>query len=119
RLVHLRLDLLAELELVVLQELRDVGAQLARLRVNDLVLFLDTDGERRRVHGWFGFLPLAASRGYLSSNKNVGTVEPQPAVTFNSASVEMRVKHPSIVAPKATNGSVSSMRSIRCSLPPS
>jgi hypothetical protein len=49
-LVQLGLDL-AQHQVVVVQDLGDVGAQLPRLRVDDLVLFLDPDGERRRLHG--------------------------------------------------------------------
>src|SRR3954468_4492490 len=50
RLVQLRLDLLLEDEPARLQDLRDVRAQLARDRIDDLVFFLDADGERRWFH---------------------------------------------------------------------
>jgi hypothetical protein len=66
--VQLRLDL-AQDQLVLLQDLRDVGAQLARLRIDDLVLFLDADGQGRR-------LSCDLLRG---STTNVARLEPPPA----------------------------------------
>jgi hypothetical protein len=48
-LVQFRLDL-AEHQVVFLQNLRDIRAQLARFRVDDLVLFFDADGETGRIH---------------------------------------------------------------------
>ena len=50
RLVQFGLDLLAEDELALLEDLRDVRLQLPRLRVDDLVLFLDPDRQRRGLH---------------------------------------------------------------------
>ena len=49
-LVQLRLHLLPEDELVRVQDLGDVGGELPRLGVDDLVLLLDPDRERRRLH---------------------------------------------------------------------
>ena len=43
RLDHLGLDLLAEQHLALFEHLRDVRAQLARLRVDDLKLLLDAE----------------------------------------------------------------------------
>src|SRR2546430_102828 len=54
---------------------------------------------------------VTAHRG---SARNVGTVEPPPAVTLTSASVEMRVRHPCMNEPNATYGFVSSIRSMTC-----
>ena len=48
--------------------------------------------------------------GQRPSIKNVGTVLPPPALTFNNASVEIRVRQPCMWAPKATNGLVSNIR---------
>ena len=45
RLVQFCLDLLAQDQPPLVQDLRDVGPQLARLRIDDLVLFLDADGQ--------------------------------------------------------------------------
>src|SRR6266404_1508883 len=45
RLNHLRLDLLAENHLAFVEELRHVRTQLARLRIDDLKLFLNTKCE--------------------------------------------------------------------------
>ena len=47
RLVHLRLDALLEEEPALLEDLLDVGAQLARLRIDDLELLLDAEREGR------------------------------------------------------------------------
>jgi hypothetical protein len=44
RLVQFRLDLPHD-DVISLENLRDVRLQFARLRVDDLVLFLDADGE--------------------------------------------------------------------------
>ena len=49
RLVHLGLDPLLEHALALLEHLLDVGAQLPRLRVDDLELFLDAEGEGRAL----------------------------------------------------------------------
>src|SRR5689334_6878839 len=49
RLMQLRLDLL-EHEMVALEDLGDVGAKLAGLGIDDLVLFFDTQRERWRLH---------------------------------------------------------------------
>ena len=51
RVVHLPLDLVLEPLLPLGEELLDVRFQLARLRVDDLELFLDAEGEGRRWHG--------------------------------------------------------------------
>ncbi len=48
-LVQLGLDLLQE-AVVRLQDLGDVGGQLSGLRIDDLILFLDPEGERRGLH---------------------------------------------------------------------
>ena len=47
RLMHLRLDLLAEDHPPLVDHLGDVRAQLARLRVDDLKLFFDSEREVR------------------------------------------------------------------------
>ncbi len=52
-LVQLRLHLTQD-QVVVLEDLGDVRAQLPRLRIDDLVLFLDPDGQRRWLHGFSG-----------------------------------------------------------------
>src|SRR5258705_10996099 len=50
RLVQLGLDLLVQDELTLLEHLRNVRAQLSRLRVDDLIFFLDADRQGWRVH---------------------------------------------------------------------
>ena len=52
RLVQLGLDLLAEDELALFEDLRDVRLQLPGRGVDDLVLFLDAERQRRRLHGF-------------------------------------------------------------------
>src|SRR4051812_943840 len=102
RLVQLRLDL-CQHEMIATQDLRDVGLQLARLRIDDLILFLDSEGERRRLH-----------RG---STMKVGVCDPPPAVTLTSAAVERRDMHPSTCVPWYAYGAVSKMRSAKITWP--
>ena len=45
RLVQFRLDLFAQDQPTLLQNLCDVGAEFPRLRINDLIFFLDADGK--------------------------------------------------------------------------
>src|SRR5690348_4691378 len=101
--MQLGLDL-AEQHLIPVQNLGDVRAELTGLRVDDLVLFLDSEGQGRRFHVRF-------------STTNVGTVDPPPAVTLSSAAVESRVRQPSTDSPWAMKGAVSSMRSSNLTLP--
>src|SRR5207248_3444578 len=88
RLVELRLHLLAQDQLPLLEQLGDVRAQLARLGIDDLVLFFDSDVERRLC--WHGQPPYSRL-----ATTNTGTVEPPPAVTLSSAAVERRLRQPS------------------------
>ncbi len=88
-LVQLGLHLLEE-AVVRLEDLGDVRRQLARLRVDDLVLFLDAERERRGLHP--GLLSYRIS---VARPRTSGMVEPPPAVTLSSAAVESRVRHPS------------------------
>src|SRR5690606_20204779 len=140
-LVQFRLHL-AEDHRILLEDLGDVAAKLAGLRVDDLVLFLDAEGEAGGFHlgltagearekgtgkregrsaAGTGFpLPLSlfpGSHTERGSTTNTGTVLPPPAVTLSSAAVESRVRQPSIAAPCSMNGAVSCIRSIRWSRP--
>src|SRR4029453_3328769 len=51
RLMHLRLDPLLQEDLSLVEDLLDVRAQLSRLRIQDLELLLDAEGEGRAFHG--------------------------------------------------------------------
>ena len=82
--MQLRLDLAQDV-FVFLQNLVDVAAQLARFGVDDLVFFLDTNGQGGRFH-----------RG---DTIKVATLEPPPAVTFTSDSVESLLISPSMYWP--------------------
>ena len=96
RLVQLGLDLLAEdaacpsSRICVMYDCNS-----PRLRVDDLILFFDADGQRRRLSSGLHSLGCVAAH-VARSTTNVGTVEPPPAVTLSSASVEMRVRQPSM-----------------------
>ena len=45
RLVHLRFDVLFQSDFAVVENLLNVGTQLARLRIDDLEFLLDPEGE--------------------------------------------------------------------------
>src|SRR5437762_14379157 len=79
------------------EELRDVRFQLARRGIDDLVLLLDAERERRWLH--------------RASTTNVGVCDPPPAVTLTRAAVDRRDMHPSTYVPWYANGAVSKMRS--------
>src|SRR6267378_531053 len=102
RLVQLRLYL-RQHEVIAAQDFRDVRFQLAGLGIDDLVLLLDPQGERGRLH-----------RG---STTNVGVCDPPPAVTLTRAAVDRRVMHPSTCVPWYAYGAVSKMRSARITRP--
>jgi len=63
------------------EELGDIRFELARRGIDDLVLLLDAERERRWLH--------------RASTRNVGTCDPPPAVTLTSAAVESRDRQPS------------------------
>src|SRR5688572_19415625 len=88
RLVQFRLDL-AQHQLVFLQDLRDVGTQLARAGIDDLVFLFDANGERRRLHG-------SPQRGSTTKDARL---EPLPAVTLTSGSLDSRVRQLSTYTP--------------------
>src|SRR5258707_6640863 len=102
RLVQLRLHL-RQHPVILLENLGDVGLQLPRFGIDDLVLLFDAERERGRLH-----------RG---STSMVGTWDPPPAVTLTSAAVDRRERQPSTYAPWQANGSVSRMRSAICNVP--
>src|SRR5688572_1298313 len=67
------------------EDLVDVGAELARDRIDDLVFFFDAD----RQGGGF----------HRAATINVATLEPPPAVTLTSDSVDSRLIRPSMYSP--------------------
>src|SRR3989441_2553691 len=80
RLIQLGLHL-GQDQMISGEELRDVRFELARRGIDDLVLLLDAERERRWLH--------------RASTRNVGTCDPPPAVTLTSAAVESRDRQPS------------------------
>src|SRR4029077_13053595 len=89
RLVQLGLHL-GQNQMIASEELRDVRFQLARRGIDDLVLFLDAERERGRLH--------------RASTTNVGVCDPPPAVTLTRAAVDRRDMHPSTYVPWYANG---------------
>src|SRR6476620_2739195 len=67
RLVHLALDLVVQPLFTLGEELLNVGPQLARLRVDDLKLFLDAEGEGRLRH-----------EGRMSRTTSLRSADPPP-----------------------------------------
>src|SRR3989454_7981217 len=84
RLMQLGLHL-GQHQVIPGEELGDVRLELARRGIDDLVLLLDAERERRWLH--------------RASTRNVGTCDPPPAVTLTSAAVESRDRQPSTYAP--------------------
>lgn len=67
RLVQLGLDALDRNLSVRIQDLSDVRTQLARLRIDDLVLFLDPEGQRRLLHGQIpSMMPFRVWLGHMA-----------------------------------------------------
>ncbi len=89
RLAHLRPEFeLAQDAMILLQALGDIRPQLARLGVNDLVLFFNANSQRWGLH-----------HSYLFCTTYVGTDDPPPEVTFNNGSVPSLVRQPSMYTP--------------------
>src|SRR2546430_16974131 len=86
------------------EELRDVRFQLARRGIDDLVLLLDAERERRWLH--------------RASTRNVGVCDPPPAVTLTRAAADRRDMHPSTYVPCDPNGAGGNMLSANTTRPP-
>ena len=78
RAQELGLDLVLQDLAALLQELLDVGRQLTSLRVDDLVLLLDSDGELGQGHGANSSLVMTTCVGNPRSEPSTGSLSMTP-----------------------------------------
>src|ERR1700740_1116522 len=86
-LVHLRFDLLFEHNLAALEDLLNVRAQLARLRINDREFLFDTESEYVVFYSHRG-VQMSLKNEKLSSRvarkRNIGLCPVRPAEMFSA-----------------------------------